>query len=345
MSYITYFDLLGTRGFCDDSESYYNNLLRFNRAVCQTGSILLDYGQVGVFSDSAYAESSKLSKLLQFLALLRNRLLADGLFFNAVVKKGELGIQSVSERAKNVFGVAFQNKEIAELYIAQTNFKGMGIFIDESITDEDLKNANCFVTNCIYMKKHLNGSHEEYVPVRYRDISLKAYDSLANNHKEFWETILDVFLRKFYEAFVKNPKYGTYYISLFTNFIRSFGTDLTWDMKQKSFNNAPAIFSVLDNMIMSSYYDNLRNLPGLDCLVLIILDVVYGSDTLNEHDKDSITKKYSGLECIRNKYQHNLDSVPDGVFSTAQGINYRDRFIRYCQKDSAVDFVNEIFPN
>ena len=102
MSYITYFDLLGTRGFCDDSEAYYNNLLRFNRAVCQTGAILLDYGQVGVFSDSAYAESSKLSVLLQFLTLLRNRLLADGLFFNAVVKRGSLGIKSVSEHTKNV---------------------------------------------------------------------------------------------------------------------------------------------------------------------------------------------------------------------------------------------------
>lgn len=345
MSYITYFDLLGTRGFCDDSEAYYNNLLRFNRAVCQTGAILLDYGQVGVFSDSAYAESSKLSVLLQFLTLLRNRLLADGLFFNAVVKRGSLGIKSVSEHTKNVFGVAFQNKEIADLYIAQTNFKGMGIFIDKSITNEDLKKANCLTTNCIYMKKHSNSSNGEYVPIRYRDISLKSYDTLATEYKAFWETILDVFLRKFYEAFVKNPKYGTYYISLFSNFIRSSDTDFSWDMKQKKFHNAPAIFGVLENMLTSPYYDNLRNLPGLDCLLLIVLDVVYSSDGLNEHDKDSITKKFTGFECIRNKYLHNLDSVPSGLFSSANGVNYRDRFIRYCQKDVAVDFVNEVFPN
>ena len=344
MSYITYFDLLGTRGFCDDSELYYDNLIRFNKAVYQTGSLLLDYGEVGVFSDSAYAESRKLKLLLKFLVLLRNRLMADGLFFNAVVKKGELGIKSLADYAKNVYGVAFQNKEIAKLYIAQTNFKGIGIFIDTSITDQELVEADCLVSDCIFMKRISNNFNDEFIPIGYRDISLKAYDSLANNNKKYWETILELFLRRFYEAFIKNPKHGAYYISLFSNFIRSFGTDLTWDMKTKSFHNAPIIFDIINKMVTTSY-DNLRNLPGLECLVLVMLDVAYCSDSLNEHEKDSITKEYAKINCISNKYLQNLDSLPQGIFHSTSAGNYRDRFIRYCQKHSAGDFVNTVFPN
>lgn len=344
MSYITYFDLLGTRGFCDDSELYYENLIRFNKAVYQTGSLLLDYGQVGVFSDSAYAESTKLKLLLKFLALLRNRLMADGLFFNAVVKKGELGIKSLAEHAKNVFGVAFQNKEIANLYIAQTNFKGIGVFIDTSITDQDLEEAECPVNDCIFMKRISNNFNDEFIPVSYRDISLKAYDTLANNNKKYWETILELFLRRFYEAFIQNPKYGAYYISLFSNFIRSFGTDLTWDMKEKRFYNAPIIFDVIDKMVTTSY-DNLHNLPGLECLVLVMLDVAYSSDSLKEYEKDSITRQYAQIKCISSKYLQNLDSLPQEIFHSTFGGNHRDRFIRYCQKHSAGNFVNDVFPN
>lgn len=344
MSYITYFDLLGTRGFCDDSDLYYDNLVRFNKAIYQTGSLLLPDGKVGVFSDSAYAESYKLEVLLRFLTLLRNRLLADGLFFNAVVKKGRLGIESISENASNVFGVSFLNKEIAELYISQTNFKGIGICIDPSIEDTDLDKAGCLVNDCIYLRRISSAANDEFLPVSYRDISLKAYDTLANSSKKYWEIVLDIFLRRFYEAFVKNPKYGAYYISLFSNFIRSFGVDLAWDMTTLKFRNPPIIFEVMEKMVTSSF-EKMQNLPGLDYLVFVILDVVYSSDTLSEYDKDSITKKYADIDCIRNRYLHNLESLPEGIFHFSSGKSNRDRFIRYCQKHSAFDFVNEVFPS
>jgi len=343
MSYITYFDLLGTRGFCDDAELYYDNLVRFNKAVYQTGSLLLPDGKVGVFSDSAYAESYKLEILLNFLVLLRNRLLADGLFFNAVVKKGKLGIESISQNASNVFGVSFLNKEIADLYIAQTNFKGIGIYIDASIKDEELTKADCLVCDCIYLKYISSANDNKFIPVSYRDISLNSYDTLANSNKKYWERVLDIFLRRFYEAFVKNPKYGAYYVSLFSNFIRSFGTNLEWDMSKKKFTNPPIIFDVLEKMATSSY-EKLQNMPGLDYLILIILDVVYCSN-LKEYEKDSITKKYSEFDCIRSKYLHSLENLPDGIFHSISGKSYRDRFIRYCQKNSALNFVNEVFPN
>lgn len=339
MSFITYFDLLGTRGFCDDSDLYYDNLVKFNRAVCQTGSVLLSYGKVGAFSDSAYAESTKLEPLLRFLVILRNRLMADGLFFNAVVKKGELGISSLSDHMSNVFGVAFQNKEIANLYISQTKFKGIGICVDQSISSEELERAECPISDCVYIDTHGEG---DYSVISYRDISLTAYDTLAKDNNKYWEIILEIFLREFFKAFVKKPKYGAYYISLFSNFIRSFGTNLVWDMKQNKFINPPVIFDVVNEMITTSY-DSLEELPGLECLILLLLDTAYGSASLDTYDKDSITKYYIGVDCVRSKYLHNLESLPQNVFHCTSNENFRDRFIRYCQKDLTEDFVNKVF--
>lgn len=340
MGFITYFDLLGTRGFCDNSETYYDSISKFNKAVIQTGSLLIQDGQVGVFSDSAYAESEKLGSLLDFLVFLRDRLMSEGLFFNAVVKKGELGIKSLSENASNVFGVAFTNREIADLYIAQTKFKGVGIFIDPSITDAEIKEVGYSVSNCIYMGRYFDGGKEKYAPVAYRDISLKTLEPYS---VKCWDNILEILLCSFYESYVKNPKYGAYYISLFSNFIRSFSMNLSWDMKKKEFSNAPTIVNVIINMV-SSEYENLRDLPGLECLAFVMLDMVYWSEILDEHDKNSITKMVTEFECIKHRYLHDLNSLPQNVFSSNLGVSFRERFISYCQKNSANDFVERILP-
>lgn len=338
MAFIAFFDLLGTRGFCDNPDVYYNNILCFNKAVIQTSSLLIGYGKVGVFSDSAYAGSSSLEHMLKFLVSLRKRLMAEGLFFNAVLKRGELDFEAI--KGSNVFGVAFENSEIAGLYIAQTSFKGVGILIDDSITDDEIRKHGYEVNRCIYVERGRQGSSDEWFPVSYRDISLQ--ESLPEERQQ--NTFLEIFLRVFYASYVKTPKYGAYYISLFSNFIRSFGINLKWDLAEERFDNPPLIFDVIYKMVTVEY-EMLSSLPGIEYLVFTMLDMVYASPNLREDDKISITKKYSKIECINQKYVHNLSSVPRDIFNLTQGKSHWARFIHYCQEDFANEFIESIVSN
>ena len=80
MSYIAYLDLLGTRGFCEDSEVYYKNISNFSHSVETLAPILGKAGRICIFSDCVYIECSQLEKILQFLTQLRLMLIGDNLF-------------------------------------------------------------------------------------------------------------------------------------------------------------------------------------------------------------------------------------------------------------------------
>lgn len=337
IKYIAYYDLLGTRGFSDSPEIYFENIQKFKKAVTQTAILLRDDGHIGVFSDSVYVESANLRCMLDFLVLVRDRLMADGLFFNAVVKEGRLNLEEIAPSEKHVFGVAFRSNEIADLYIAQTNFKGVGIFVDDSITDDDVVRAGYSVNRCVYMERSPEGNRDRYIPRMYRDISLKK--SLDNPRR--LSNVLELFLKEFYSSFVKSPRYGAYYISLFTNFIRSFGADPEWDLTKKNFKVTPLIYKVICN-IAGSDNKTMENLPGLEYLVFISLDMIYQSEKMNEHDKISATRVFANYECVRNKYFHNLNSIPEGLFSKTEDGDNREKFIRYCQDNLADDFVDNI---
>ena len=332
MAYITFFDLLGTRGFCDNSEEYYNNICLFKKAITQTSTLLIDYGNVGVFSDSAYATSTSLKHMLDFLVSLRNRLMSNGLFFNAVVKLGNLGIESINSPASNVFGVAFKNSDIADLYIAQTKFKGIGINIDDSIPDKEILDAGYEINHCVFVGRSSQSDTVNWHPVPYRDISLK--ESIPSKNQQ--SISLEILLRTFYSSYMKAPKYGAYYISILCNYIRSFGINLKWDLVEKKYETVPLIFAIIEKMAKTEY-ETFSMLPGFDYLIFTMLDMVYASSTLYEQDKVSITKEYAMFDCMR-KYLHDLNSIPSGIFSN----DGRARFTRYCQEDFANEFIEKM---
>lgn len=338
MSYIAFFDLLGTRGFCDNPDIYYDNINRFNKAVVQTSSLLLGYGKVGIFSDSAYVGSNTLQHMLGFLVTLRDRLMAEGLFFNAVVKEGDLNFDSVTPKASNAFGVVFKDSAIAGLYIAQTSFKGVGIFVDGSISDEKIREAGYDVSRCVYMGRDSQENAGKWYPVAYRDISLRK----SLSEKWYRNMILEILLQVFYASYMKAPKYGAYYVSLISNFIQSFGEDLKWDMTSNKFTNAPLIFDVVYKMITTEY-EMLSSLPGIDYLIFMILDMVYTTSTLTESDKISITRTFVKIESVRKNYLHNLNNVPRVLFSNdREGGSHWERFIRCCQEEFANEFVENL---
>lgn len=334
-NYITFFDLFGTKGACEDSELYFNNICAFEKAIKDTSWLLKDekqaYGKVGMFSDSAYAESSDLQYLLDFLVILRNRLMSENLFFNAVVKVGELGVDPIEHNGEDVaFGVSFKRSDIAELYIAQTRFKGVGIFLDSSV-HEDIKNTTYKMNDCIYIDRKTENS---CVSVVYKDIAFEPEGDNKKGLKELWRGITQTM----YTSYMRSPKFGSYYISLLSNIIRSYTENIDWDLKQHEFVSQTPLPFLMVNKMISDCYSDISGLPGIEYLALVLLDVVYNSEDLDDYKKRDITMKFAKYECIKHRWLHTLNEIPYDLFS---GKN-REIFISYCQDEMSDVFVNNI---
>lgn len=340
--YIAYFDLLGTRGFCEDPKLYFDNIGQFNRSIELFSSYLNGYGQVGFFSDCAYAESNDLYYLLEFLVELRDDLNAKGLFFNAVVKKGTLGIKSAStSNSSTLFGVKIPNSSIANLYIEQTNFKGVGINIHEEVIPE-VDNTQFCLVDCVYVASKEENQVKTYFPVKYKDICYNPRDKWEIT--EGIEGILNKFYTTFFSAYVKSPKFGAYYISAFINLIRSYTTtttcNFTWDPSDGGKIEATSkVFTSVKHMLERKSSD-LSDLPGIEYLALTLLDVIYNLDTLYDTDRKKITKLFiNSMDCLKNKYIHSLNNVPLELFTSEAN---RNLFITFIQEDLSTNFVKEI---
>lgn len=338
MSYIAYFDLLGTRGFCKDPDIYFENICKFTDTITEMSHYLFRYGSVGIFSDSAYAASSDLKSLLTFLIETRDRLMSLSLYFNAVVKAGDLSIKDV-EGYKNVFGVSFRDSSIANLYILQTNFKGIGIFVDPTlkaeVEDAFLSKKEYTLNRCTYMMRESKDGKDRYFPIQYWDISLThpRYETFEND-------FLDNLLRDFYSSYVKSEKFGAYYISLFSNLLRSRLSGFKWNMAKENFDEIPMAFRAVWHMIS---LEELKDMCGLDILAFVFLDEIFNSDVLTEDEKANITRKALSFPALK-KYIHNLDAIPDKVMSenSLTNINNRDQFVRFCQEDLSEQFAKKI---
>lgn len=337
--YIAFLDLLGTKGTCKDSLMYINHISNFTNAVKDTSWNLEGVGKVGIFSDSAYAQSSDLEHLLDFLVQLRTRLISTKIFFNAVVKKGELNSIDLKD-GTHLFGVTFSGNDIAELYISQTNFKGIGIYIDKSIEDE-VPHTKYIMNDCIFVGYDYDEQSKQYryYPVQYKDISF--YKNLS--YKIIDEMLLETVLKMMYSAYLESPHHGGYYISILTNLLRSYVNGLKWDKANNVFEQMPTPFSAIYEML-KNHYSKLNDLPGVEYLAFILLDIVYNSNDLSIEDQISITKLFTELECIKCNYIHCLSKIPVDLFTSKNGevtLN-RELFIQYCKNDLSLNFVNDI---
>jgi hypothetical protein len=340
MSYISYFDLLGTKGFCDNPKTYYNNIQTFYQTINDESCLLARCGQVGIFSDCAYAESSDLDSLISFLVEVRDRLASQNLFFNAVVKQGTLGIHSANITAnKPSYGIVFNDSSIADLYIAQTSFKGIGILVDPSIVDDVNNLKNYQTTDCIYIEKINKNGKTIYSPKAYKDIKIN-----CNGYQSELEQTLNIFYHEFYSAYIKSPKFGRYYISALSNFIRSCDDNLKWDFKNRDFDTSQlTIFKIIEKTL-SLCQNELSDLFGIEYLALVLIDKVYTSPQLTDEVKKSYTKKIVSIECVKRKFIHSLNEIPKSIFTynKEKKISNRDLFISYCQEDLSSEFVDKV---
>lgn len=343
MPYISYFDLLGTRGFCDNPNIYYNNMKAFSSTISQMSIIVRNYGKVGVFSDCAYAESTDLKSLLIFLSLVQEKLMSQGLFMNGVVRKGTIGMKTFSEENKSSFyAISFDSSDIANLYITQTQFKGVGIFLDKTIQEELTKYPDIKTTNCIFIRKNDETQGENYSPIVYQDI---AYPKSRYGNKSIAQS-MEIIYNALFSSYVKSPRFAAYYISALSNMIRSYCNDFKWDLAKQEFISPSVIVKSILKML-TNYSEDINELPCVEYLALVLLDEVYKSQNLNEEEKRSITKKIVGIECVKKHFIHSLSNIPQGIFSITtdeygNSIDNREMFIRFCQEDLSMIFVDKI---
>ena len=90
---------------------------------------------------------------------------------------------------------------------------------------------------------------------------------------------------------------------------------------------------------------DLSGFEGIEYLALIMLDIVYNDKSLDEEAKKSYTKNIVEIDCVKNRFIHFLNEIPNGIFSynPEENVNNRELFIRYCQDDLSDDFVDMLF--
>ena len=357
MSYIAYLDLLGTKGFCEDEEIYYQKIKKFSEAVEALSPIIGKTGKIGIFSDCVYIECSQIEKILQFLTDLRTILIGDDLFFNAALSSGELGVESITSsqivkkdsegvlsdtdqvKESNIFGVRFTNKEIATIYCKQTTFRGVGIWIEPDLVDT-IKSTDYQVIKSLYYSKEKKNGNTVFVPKEYYDISLFSKTDLTDSFDvKRRQTILSIILKTLYASHCKSLNYSAYYISLLINIIRTCREEtLQWKRNDNVFENGTVVFNIIYKFLCECDND-LGNLIGLDSLVLAFLNQVYDCKSILSYDKADITEFFiKKFQCLKKKYEYNLNSVPKEPFTDEN----RKMFINFCNDNMASKFVDNI---
>lgn len=330
MGYITYFDLLGTKGFRDGEHEYEENINTFYSEIRKYAMLLNGVGEIGLFSDSVYVFSRDLERLLNFLKFLREALCANGLFFNAVVSCGELCAVDPKEININVpvYGVGFMDKSIIDLYLEQTKFKGIGIKINKSLLEEINK-----IQDIKYTKSFYYSSSQELVI--YDDIAYNVENvSYQNQMKE----ILVAVVKSALKAYSMSVNHGKYYTSVFATLLGSYEPSLldwTWNSEKKIFDKLPEVFGIIINMAANEY-DECKNWIGIDALCLRIIDMAIETNKINGSLRDVIST-FINYPCLRH-YINSLDNIPD-VFSNSRN---KKKFIDAVQDYFAIDLVNKL---
>ena len=334
MGYITFLDLLGTKDFCSSREIYNRNISVFYKEAQTHSRYLKEAGKVGIFSDCLYAESKDLKQMLDFLVALRKRLCARRLFFNEALTKGEIDIVNpASSKYENFFGVAFEKSDIADVYMKQNRFKGIGIWVDESLHDEIRKISGYRLIRSVYLKEVDTSTFEPYYDIAFK------FENKVFDHYE--DAVVKTVFSECLLAYTKSKRYGRYYLSIIATLINSYHNyNLSWNLAKCNFEQCPMIYYI----IMKLAEDNGKSYPfiqGLEMLCLLIVDNAFEHEEVTEIDHSLIIEKFMSYECLKKPYSYSINSLPD-VFSSKEN---RDKFIRIYQENIVNAQVNDLFKN
>lgn len=335
MGYISYFDLLGTKGFITKKDEYRNNIQTFYGEIKKSARkhLLEKESKVHIFSDSVYVYSSNLENLINFEVELRNTLNSEGLFFNSVIKEGLLGIEELKNNV--ISGAVFENDEIIDLYYEQTNFKGIGIRIldNEENMKSVLKNFN--VVESIFYD-HRNKKFVPYFDIGYPKNFLKDYPAKEKH-------LLSEIIKNALKAYSVNTKHGGYYLSLFVTLLRSYNwekIEWNWNTKEKNFGELPPLFTAVVNLA-SGKYEECRDWIGIDVLCFVLFDILIQSEKLSSIQLSDIIGTFLKYPSLKG-YSKRLTEIPDFYFTNSENKN---KFCEYAQNYFQTDLVDKLIKN
>ncbi|MCD7825538.1 MAG: hypothetical protein LUH14_06225 [Clostridiaceae bacterium] len=332
MGYIAFLDLLGTKDFSGNPAVYTEKISCFYEAAKECSYHLNGVGNVGIFSDCLYAESKELLNLVRFLTSLRDRLCSQRIFFAAALMKGTIGVvKQAKAKQDNFFGVAFENSMIADVYIKQTQFKGIGIFVDKPIKAEVENLPGVKVVKSAFMKDIESGEI-----IIYYDI---AYNLKNDEYAGYEQSMLKVIVNQCLLAYTQSDRFGRYYLSILATILNSCADeDIRWDGSKNDFSKCPLIFSIIMKMAENpgEVYSQIK---GLDLLCLVILNAVFNHEDIGDIDRKMIVKKIMAYECLEEKYSHSINKLPQKIFDNSN----RERIIEIYQSDVVSHQVDELF--
>lgn len=241
MPLAAFIDLVGIRALASsDPKGYVRRLDEFHRTIGEVGTkcLIADRGKSGpdrlfFFSDCAYVSShitssdESPSRLVEFLAELRQRLLLRSIFFKAAVGCYDLKpidasipreVESKDPKSKKyvakhqalITGQYF-DRSCAELFGKHEEFKGIGIRVVLPQSQNELTESafpqSLLVRSCFINSKDRN-AHE------YWDTPLSVTGSEAR-------VSLDNILKALLHAKSQDRRYSTGYVSLLVAWVRS----------------------------------------------------------------------------------------------------------------------------
>jgi len=248
-SYIAYLDLLGTKNFSGDVETYTQNIQHFYDSINFCSALLKDGDIVAYFSDCSYIQTFSIKNMVDFLRYLREVLMSYNLFFNAAVIKGELDIKNDLDNSR-VRGISFNNPAVSKVYLAQDNYKGAGIHLEDAVKEEIKKEEKLvkYLTKSIYLPGL------DIQPKAYFDLKFDV-KSDKNSQLEYQST--RCIFENALNACLKAKTFGKYYVATLATLINSFDEPaLKWNLNKHEFTEAPLIYKVIFDIGKGEGNDN-----------------------------------------------------------------------------------------
>ena len=266
MSYIAFFDMLGTRSAAMIGNNEYTSAIEdFNNALKQVSALYPC--KVFAYSDNAYVEIDKLEDLIVFFRLLRGLLMDNHRFFTAVVERGSLDCKKISFNQNRGFSMKFTAPATIDIYLKQCDFTGIGISLSQKVID-DIKDKNIRGAVCqsVYQARPKTNIESHPIIMPIYDIS---YENVS--YEQIKYIISDYLL-----ASATSGRAGRYYITPIISMIKSLNKDLILnDLKQLVFlislHEVPNIFKELPNQNIHSLY-----------FILALIDCVFNMHEITD---------------------------------------------------------------
>lgn len=328
---MAFFDLLGTKSFSSDEDNYFESINIFRSRIIDNVPYLQENNNlynISFFSDCCYVESKNLASILSYLENLRDDLISKHLFFNAAVIKvnyndnfSSFETTEKGDNDKKVVGTLFKSNIISEVYNAQKNFRGIGIWIDPKIlTSDSLKDKN--IKDKIVTSFFIDNIENTMHISRYTDIKL----ILRGLNLE--KGCLNSIIKSYFFACCETPRAGRYYSSILINIINSDSSDIHWSIKSERFENTSYIYELIFDMLQDKQQYSI--LTGFEYVAFAFINRIYNSN-LDKVSKIKITQIFLKEGSIGNKYITDLDQIPVELLRSNDKDNV-DLFKNFCRQ-------------